>query len=317
MPANSLPARAAAQTVLDEANAAHGTHFQLDRLFDGGFQSGAWHLSDPTTPDGRAVLKWSPDLSWASQIERAAAAVAKIRAAGYPTPAWLAVGTTTSGFGYQIQDFVPGRRPDLVTIREAHLLIDVLETHADLNPDPERCWSEYVDSMADEREKISRRLELIGPTEQRLVAACGRLLAAAGSVTLPTTDLVHGDFRPGNILLDANGTNSENDAQRVAGIIDIEALGNGTRVFDYATLLSAHGITPEATLLLCTAAEQVAGPEALAYCFAHVALDLAAFVHDRNLAPGIQNIGKLTERAEFLLEPRGPVLSDGNQPRTA
>lgn len=268
----------------------YDTQFQLDHRFDRGVQSGAWLLTD--NAGRQAVLKWSPNRDWAPQIERAAAAVAKIRAAGYPTPAWLAVGTTTSGFGYQIQDFVPGRSQEQVTVDEARLLIDVLETHAGLDPDPQRCWSQYVTRMTNEREDLCRQLAQTGPPGRRLVDACEQLLATHGPVTLPTGDLVHGDFRPSNILFDAG---------RVSGVIDIEALGSGTRVFDYATLLSAHDITPEAMDLLCTAGELVAGPPALAYCYAHIALGLAVFVHQRNLQRGIKNVSNLVERAEILL----------------
>lgn len=289
---DTTEARAAAQAVLRDANETHGTGFHLDHRLEGGVQSGAWHLTDPAT-GRRAVLKWSPRPSWAPQIQRAAVAVAKIRAAGYPTPEWLAAGTTASGLGYQIQEFVPGRSPHQVTVRAARLLIDVLETHAGLDPDPERCWSEYVTTaMATEREALCHDLFRIGPAERRLVEACEHLLALYGPVTLPTGDLVHGDFRPGNILVAGDC---------ITGVIDIEALGSGTRVFDYATLLSAHHITADATRLLVTAAEQVAGPEVLAFCFVHVVLDLAAFVHQRNLQPGIQNIGRLAERVEILL----------------
>ena len=282
----------AARTVLDEANGAHDTRFQLDHRFDGGFQSGAWRLIDDT---GRqAVLKWSASSDWAPRIEHAARAVAKIRAAGYPTPAWLAVGTTAAGIGYQIQDFVPGRSPNNVTAREARLLIDLLETHADLDPDPQHCWSRYVTtSMTEQRDDLSQQVARTGSTGRRLVDACGRLLDAHRPVVLPTGDLVHGDFRPGNILFDAG---------RISGVIDIEALGNGTRAFDYATLLSADEITPEAVELLCTAGEQAAGPHALAYCFVHVILDFAVFVHRRNLQPGIQHVSKLLERMLILLD---------------
>jgi hypothetical protein len=78
------------------------------------------------------LISQSAGLTGRRSIHRAAGAVAKIRAAGYPTPAWLAVGITTSGFGYQIQGFVPGRSPNRVTVREARPLIEVLETHAGL-----------------------------------------------------------------------------------------------------------------------------------------------------------------------------------------
>ncbi|MEU8832217.1 aminoglycoside phosphotransferase family protein [Streptomyces sp900116325] len=294
MPQSNMSDRAdtrTAQAVLREANHAHGTQFQLNHRFDDGVQSGAWLLTDDT--GRRAVLKWSPDRAWARQIERAVEGVAKIRSAGYPTPAWLAVGTSAEGFGYQIQEFSTGRSPRQVAAKEARLLIDLLETHTGLDPDPDRCWSQYVtDRLTDRREDLWRQAAEIGPTGRDLVNACERLLAAHGTVTLPTGDLVHGDFRPGNILFHAD---------RVSAVVDIEALGSGTRVFDYATLLSAHDITPAALQLLCAAGARVAGPGALAYCFVHVVLDLAVFVHRRNLRPGIQNVSTLHERVLILL----------------
>ena len=125
------------------------------------------------------------------------------------------------------------------------MLIDVLETQAGLDPDPQRCWSQFVTGqMTDQRDELFQGAAETGPTGQKLVNACERLLAAHGPVALPTGDLVHGDFRPGNILFHAN---------HVSGVIDIEALGSGTRAFDYATLLSAHDITPEALEMLRTA----------------------------------------------------------------
>ncbi|WUW22672.1 aminoglycoside phosphotransferase family protein [Streptomyces sp. NBC_01463] len=294
MPRNNPPGRAdarTAQAVLTEANRTHHTRFRLDHRFDDGFQSGAWLLTDDT---GRqAVLKWNPARDLARRIERAAEGVARIRAAGYPTPAWLAVGTSADGFGYQVQEYVVGHSPQQVGASEARLLIGLLETHTGLDPDPGRCWSRFVTGrIADRRGDLWRQADGTGPVGRELVRICERLLALHGPVVLPTGDLVHGDFRPGNILLHAD---------RVSGVIDIEALGSGTRVFDYATLLSAHGITPDAVRMLCAAGEHVAGPGVLAYCFAQVALDLTVFVHSRGLEPGIRNVSELLDRAAILL----------------
>ncbi|MFD5067360.1 phosphotransferase family protein [Streptomyces sp. NPDC058369] len=280
-----------ARSVLSEANRAQGTGFRLLRRFDDGVQSGAWLLTDDS--DRRAVLKWSPDLAWAGRIERAAEGVAKVRAAGYPTPAWRAVGTSTDGFGYQIQDFAAGRSPHQVTAAEARLLIGLLETQAGLDPDPQRCWSRYVTHcMSDRSAGLWAQAAATGRAGQALVDACARLLSAHGPVTLPTGDLVHGDFRPGNILIRSD---------RVSAVLDIEALGSGTRVFDYATLLSAPDITPEALRMLFDAGARVAGPGVLAHCFAHVVLDLAVFVHQRELRQGILGLGTLHERVRTLL----------------
>jgi Ser/Thr protein kinase RdoA (MazF antagonist) len=55
-----------------------------------------------------------------------------------------------------------------------------------------------------------------------------RLLTRYQVPVFPKADLVHGDFRLGNILFEED---------TMIGVIDIEALGSGTRAFDYATLL--------------------------------------------------------------------------------
>lgn len=281
----------AAQGVLDEVNLAHGTRLRLLRRFDDGVQSGAWLLRGE---DGRrAVLKWSPSRSWAGQILRAADAVAKVRSAGYPTPEWIAVGTGEGGFGYQVQAFVPGRSPDRVGAEEARLLIGLLETHTGLDPDPRRDWSRFVrEQLSGHPDGLRQQAAATGAAGREMAAVCTRLLAAHGAVALPTGDLVHGDFRPGNILLDAG---------RVSGVVDVEAIGSGTRAFDYATLLSAEGLSPEAVRMLCAAGERAAGPGVLAYCFAQVALDLTVFVHRHRLERGIRNLRTLTDRAALLL----------------
>ena len=82
----------------------------------------------------------------------------------------------------------------------------------------------------------------------------------------------------GNVLFD--------DHRQLSAVIDIEALGSGTRVFDYATLLDHQEADDDTTALLIGAAIDVAGPAVLAHCFAHVALDLVLFLHRRFPTPG-------------------------------
>jgi aminoglycoside phosphotransferase (APT) family kinase protein len=86
---------------------------------------------------------------------------------------------------------------------------------------------------------------------------------------------VHGDLRLGNVLF---------HLERVSAVIDIEAVGSGTRAFDYATLLDHEPADEHVVQLLVDAASQVAGPSVLAYSFGHVVLDLAQFVHSRQFA---------------------------------
>ncbi|WP_162448812.1 phosphotransferase family protein [Phytoactinopolyspora mesophila] len=271
---------AIAHAVLAEANRAHGMRFQLDRRMDRGAQSGAWLLTNRAGE--YAVLKWSPNRHWAAQVLRAADVVASVRAVGYPTPAWLAVGVSDDGLPYQIQELVPGSPVGRVTVDTVPMLIDLVESQRCVDPDPERCWSQYVTTtMTSGRTHLWQQVAGIGPIGRELLGACEQLLAAHEPVFLPSGDLVHGDFRPDNIIFDAG---------RISGVVDIEALGSGSRVYDYATLLSAHNIEPGAQQMIIAAGEQVAGPGPFAYCFAHVVLELAVFVHQSNLETGVGDL---------------------------
>ncbi len=57
-------------SVLREVNEGHRTNYSVVRPIAGGVQSGAWLLA--SGQGGWAVLKWSWDLSWGGQIQRAA-----------------------------------------------------------------------------------------------------------------------------------------------------------------------------------------------------------------------------------------------------
>lgn len=254
--------------VLEEINQAHGTSFALSRSLEGGFQSGAWLLLNPS--GSAAVLKWSPDPAWAGQIQRAGRSVAFARSRGYPTPTWLAVGVTASGYGYQVQEYVTGRPVGLLDVEVARAVVEVLERQAGLDPDPGRSWSAFVtDRLTKAWESTTSAVAATGPAGAQLVAACQSTLDRYDFPLLPSTDLVHGDFRLGNIMF-VDG--------RVNGVIDIEAVGSGTRVFDYATLLDHEDADEEAVRLLVEAGGEVAGTAALLYCLGHVLLDLVLFM---------------------------------------
>lgn len=288
--------------LLAEVNQSHGTSFQLDRRLAGGWQSGAYLL---TSQLGPAVLKWSPDPPWAAQIGRAARSVSRIRSRGYPTPAWLAVGVGSAGYGYQIQELVPGGTRKQLTVGVAASLIEVLELQAGLDPDPDRSWSIYLtDWYATQWAVTVAAVAAVGPGGRSLVEATNTLLARFDAPSFPSQDLVHGDFRLANLLF---------DGERVSGVVDIEALGSGSRAFDYATLLDHHEADEDAVKLLVAAGVQAAGPAALAYCLVHVLLDLVMFMSRRILtidpAHPDQRAHTLAARAalvdRMLLPPRG------------
>jgi aminoglycoside phosphotransferase (APT) family kinase protein len=237
-----------------------------------------------------AVLKLAETRDWTSQVLRAERAVSRIRAAGYPTPAWTRVGQTATGIGYQIQELVDGRAVDVIGVPEARELIRVLELQRGLDPDPGRCWSDFlaqeVTSGLPALRSAAAAAADAGPD---LVTACDRVLEPIdGQICWPRTDMVHGDFRMANVLFQSGA---------IVGVIDIEAIGSGTRVFDYATLLDHSQIDAAALELLVQTAVDIAGPDVLRACFARVALDLARFMAAA-ARPGKDD--QLTTRVEEL-----------------
>lgn len=278
---------------LSDAAADGAVHWELVGPMVGGVQSGAWRLR---SGDRAAVLKLAPTARWAEQVARAERSVGRVRAAGYPTPAWITVGRL-DGWGYQIHELVQGATREHVGVTEASQLVHVLERQAGLDPDPDRCWSDHLDrelttGLSALREQAARAAP--DGAGSALVVACDRLWSGPGPPRLPRTDMVHGDFRPANVLFDGGS---------VSGVVDIEAIGSGSRVFDYATLIDHAALADGALELLVAAAVEVAGPRALRACFALVVLDLVRFMHG---SPAVEEghvrerVCRLTERVEAV-----------------
>jgi aminoglycoside/choline kinase family phosphotransferase len=83
--------------------------------------------------------------------------------------------------------------------------------------------------------------------------------------------MVHGDFNSCNILLHAGD---------VAGVIDVQDLGSGTRVMDYACLLReayVEGYGDEVIRLIRRSGEAVAGWASLVLCVAAAAFFIVEF----------------------------------------
>jgi aminoglycoside phosphotransferase (APT) family kinase protein len=286
---------AEALEALRAVNAQREPPWELDGRLEGGFQSGAWRLR--SADRSAAVLKVAVDRRWASQVVRAERSVRVVRAAGYPTPAWLAVGVTATGIGYQVQELASGRSIRTIGTGEAQQLADVLEQQGDVDPDPERCWSDFITDMLTRGfDGLCSTVSAVDPAGADLVGACRRLRdASLHDLRLPTTDMVHGDFRLSNVLF---------DGQRVSGVVDIEAIGSGTRAFDYATLLDHPRIEPAALQLLVQAGVAAAGAAVLQACFALVALDLVRFMSRASAAAETDaltgRIRALTKRADEI-----------------
>lgn len=287
------PLSGATRGVVAEINRAHGLGLVLRSRCEAGLQSGAWLLADP---DGRPViLKWTAAGSAARVVHRAEA-VARLRGAGYPTPRWLVAGATSDGCVYHVQEFVSGLPAHPLTAPTAELLLGVLEQQAGLDPDPASDRNAEVRVVASDESALGYRgaVRQLGAAGQALIARYDRLLDAYGDVQLPAGDMVHGDFNTCNILV-RDG--------RVSGVIDVDALGSGSRVIDYACLLReayVDGYDATVRRMIHRAADAVAGPDALALCAAATAFFIVGF--KRRHAPGTveQTLTRLHELADDL-----------------
>ena len=254
--------------VLAHVQRAHGLAFSLSGRAASGLQGGAWMVADI---DGRpAVLKWSPELGpeRIGQLERT---VARMRAAGYPTPAWLAAGVTAEGIGYYVQEFAPGEPSSPLTPEKTDLLVAVLERQTGLLPNDAVDCNSAVKWMAtgDSAERSALR-EMDTPGVD-LLHRYDMLLAGFDRVELPAGDMVHGDFNSCNILLRGG---------RVSAVIDIEAVGGGTRAIDYACLLREAYVEDygsEVIARIRAGGAAAAGRGALALCAAATAFWIVPF----------------------------------------
>lgn len=252
--------------LLNEVNQAHGLNFALrERCQDG--VGGAWLLSDGG--GSRSILK--VDNGMARRMAYLPQIIDRIRAAGYPTPRWLAAGVTVDGTAYHIVDFVSGepmsRSP--LTLRAVEQLIDVIEGQANLDPDPTQDWSRYAwecafgDSVGDPR-PMTRQL---GRSGIELIERFDDLLDPYADIQLPHGDLVHGDCNTSNVM---------RQHDEITGIVDAESSGSGTRAVDYATLLRdvmEKGADPDVISAIRRAGQAVAGRGVFTVCAAAVAFD--------------------------------------------
>ncbi|MGW7684968.1 phosphotransferase family protein [Kribbella sp. NPDC054772] len=276
-------------SVVAELNVALGTNYRLVRQLTGGLQSTAYELTDGTT---RVILKWSEDPGWAPRVWRAADLVLRARAVGYPTPAWLAVGTTASGAPYELQEFVSGT-PSVVDVSLARELIGICELQRDLVPEDGVSWSGWSSGVVfEDWDGVWARVLSYGGEAAELMRQFEVLCEPHRGERLPENDLVHGDLNVGNLLVDDG---------RIAGIVDIEAAGSGSRAYDLVTLaMSAarDGAAAGVDELLVEAALRTCGPAAVAVCAAASYASCAEFAHQRST----YSLGRVNLGARRLLE---------------
>lgn len=258
------------EEVVGEVNRARGLRLAVRGRFAEGLQGGAWELADA---EGQSYVLKVRRTDPRASVRDVGLAVERVRGAGYPTPRWVAAGELDNGLAYLVQEFADGTASTPLTPDNIGPVLDTLKLHAGLDPLPSRDRNADALAVATDRGPggLRHAVAALGASGTALLDRYDRLLDAAGPAALPDGDLVHGDFNSINILLRGGP---------VSAVIDIDELGSGTRVLDYAALLReayVEGYHPDVAARIHEAAEQVAGPAVLAWCAAPAAFFIAPF----------------------------------------
>jgi len=203
----------------------HGLSWGLVGKLAGGYQQGAYELAD--LGGTRAVLKWHPAHLPATQLRATARAVDDARVRGWPTPRWIAYGPLPDDGAYIIEEFVEGERPTRLEGLVLARLLEAIGLQADARPDTEQDWSAYIQRVVFEGDADLAARMRAHPATATLQRRLEQMTANAREISLPATDLVHGDFVLNNMLV----------RDDVPYLVDTAHAGKGTRAYDLATLL--------------------------------------------------------------------------------
>jgi hypothetical protein len=261
--------------MIEEAATGLGAGWRVSRKLAGGWNQGAYLVCGPGGE--QAVLK-----CFAEDPERIAAAVPVIQAArghGWPTPAWLATGTTRSGVAWVLQEFVAGERPRQLDDRLAALMVEVLEVQAGLGKLGGPGWSEWAwGTVFEDWGGFRATLRSAFPRGGEIVAAVDAIASSCQAAPLSAADLVHGNFEAGNTLLDGNRL----------WVIDAQGVSGGSRCYDLIEALMVGAVLGPVTgagLARLWSYAETLPPRDLAVCAGSVGLTFAeAFIRHGRLA---------------------------------
>lgn len=260
--------------LLEAINRQHGAEMTLDGRFQGGEQ-GAYRIVDRA---GVAlVLKRGEGAAHLAWLQVAAATTAHLRTLGYPAPTYRLVGRAL-GANYSIQEILPGWPAGRI---EAELLPDLLSLNAlqagQAIVEP-RAWpAPVVDTVlfGGEGFCLLDTMRDYSAATRELLGVVQRLVSDHADTLCETRDIVHIDFTPANILVEAG---------HVSGVIDWEGTCSGDRAFDLATLLFYSYADPDIRRALWQETLRWAKPGILCVYMAHLILrqvEWSARHHDR------------------------------------
>jgi hypothetical protein len=208
-------------------NAQHGTTFRISERYLGGEQ-GASALTNAESV--RFILKWTPGAQDFGRLPEILKLVGRLRNRWYPVPRYVIRGLHPAG-RYVIQAALPGAPVKRLTPAQVEQILALNERQRDLAPADAPPWPAVLVEVALNGGNGYCLLDPMrqhGPDTARLLDLVQELAARHQHVAAPTTDVVHFDLNPTNILAQPD---------RITGVVDWDGARTGDRAFDLATLL--------------------------------------------------------------------------------
>ncbi|WIB60225.1 phosphotransferase [Curtobacterium sp. MCLR17_007] len=192
------------------------------RRLTGGEQGGALLAESPVGP---VVVKFQPDPEKAARV-LAAARVMKATQAKWSVADWLAVGPLGDG-AFHVQEFVQGAILDVSKNAQVDAVIGANRRQKGLAVAGAYDHSAQIVAVTMDRHPWFGGVARRSQAGARVAADARSLVAVAGTVELPSDDIVHGDLSASNIIVTPTGESR---------FVDAETVGRGHRALDLADL---------------------------------------------------------------------------------
>lgn len=217
-------------------------------------------------PDGREGVLTGIGRPLADEVRRTASLLELARERGVPVPAYDLVVDLPDGVAI-VQQRLPGAVPAVRDRALAEAMLATLDTFADVladRPDVEAPDLHLLKSGPGFC--VHESLEAYSPRTRRLLAWV-RDVGAGTPSAMTGGDLVHLDFHPGNVLVDATG--------QLTGVVDWDGIGRGDRLFGLVNLrfeAAPAGFPPDVISWLDGLLDERLAPEVLRLYWASMSL---------------------------------------------
>lgn len=215
------------EELVQHINTAHRIALTPGERYATGEQ-GAYALLDA---QGRQyVLKWQPGTDQLERIYYAQAVTERLRAPGYPAPAYLHIGVALGGT-YTVQQALPGTPMQRLTFQHLSGVLKLQALHTTQAPPGPRYWPREVIQTVMQGGNgycLHTSLQQHSLETAAMLHALQRLVVAHQQSISETNEIVHFDFQAANFLV---------HQETMSGVVDWEGARAGDSAFDLATLL--------------------------------------------------------------------------------